>query len=59
MNTSDEIAKLAELHARGALNDDEFSRAKARVLDGGTAAAPGANLGAVNSLRRSRMDRSP
>jgi hypothetical protein len=29
---SDELAKLASLHQRGVLNDDEFARAKARVV---------------------------
>ncbi|MGE5731074.1 MAG: SHOCT domain-containing protein, partial [Gemmatimonas sp.] len=34
MALSDELAKLQALHQRGALTDDEFSRAKARLLDG-------------------------
>jgi hypothetical protein len=29
---ADDLAKLAELHDRGVLNDDEFERAKAKVL---------------------------
>ncbi|MGH3298334.1 MAG: PLDc N-terminal domain-containing protein [Trebonia sp.] len=29
---SDELAKLASLHQRGVLNDDEFARAKSRVI---------------------------
>ena len=29
---SDELAKLAGLHQRGVLNDDEFARAKSRVV---------------------------
>lgn len=32
MNLSDEIKKLQELNASGALNDDEFAQAKAAVL---------------------------
>lgn len=66
MNDADELNKLADLHARGVLNDEEFAKAKARVLDGrgapppngstaGSGAAP--NLGAVNGLRRARADR--
>ena len=61
MNDAEELAKLADLHARGVLSDEEFAKAKARVLSG--QAAPGAshaanpNIGAVNGLRRSRMDR--
>jgi hypothetical protein len=30
--SSDELAKLASLHQRGVLNDDEFQRAKERVV---------------------------
>ena len=50
---SEELARLAELHQRGALSDAEFARAKARVLG---AAAEGAPAG-LNALRRSRSDR--
>lgn len=64
MNDADELNKLADLHARGVLSDEEFAKAKARVLSGQAAAgswAPGAapapNIGAVNGLRRSRLDR--
>jgi phage shock protein PspC (stress-responsive transcriptional regulator) len=60
MNDAEELNKLADLHARGALSDEEFAKAKARLLSGGTAAhgnAPAPNVGAVNGLRRSRMDR--
>ncbi|CAM3917581.1 PspC domain-containing protein [Roseateles saccharophilus] len=61
MNDAEELNKLADLHARGVLNDEEFAKAKARVLSGSTASAagatPGPNVGAVNGLRRSRMDR--
>ena len=28
MSMTDELARLADLHQRGALNDDEFARAK-------------------------------
>ncbi|OYO08388.1 hypothetical protein CGZ98_15925 [Enemella evansiae] len=31
-SSADELAKLAQLHAAGALTDDEFSSAKARIL---------------------------
>ena len=62
MNDADELAKLADLHARGVLNDEEFAKAKARVLSGqasaaGSHASSSPNVGAVNGLRRSRMDR--
>ena len=51
MSIADELAKLEALRAAGTLNDDEFQRAKARVLQGEPAPA------AVNKLRRSRNDR--
>lgn len=61
MNDAEELNKLADLHARGVLNDEEFAKAKARVLGGQTTpssgGAAGPNLGAVNGLRRSRVDR--
>ena len=64
MNHADELNKLADLHARGVLNDEEFAKAKARVLEGqagyggyAAGAAPAPNMGAVNGLRRARLDR--
>ena len=30
--TSDELERIAELHVRGVLNDDEFAAAKAKIL---------------------------
>jgi phage shock protein C len=61
MNDAEELNKLADLHARGVLNDEEFARAKARVLGGQTqadyGAPPAPAVQAVNSLRRARIDR--
>ena len=57
MSDSDELGKLADLHQRGVLSDEEFARAKARVLNGlpsGRTSAPG---NALNQLRRSLHDR--
>lgn len=54
MSDSEELGRLADLHQRGALSDEEFARAKARALDGGRGFAEGA---ALNRLRRSRDDR--
>lgn len=54
MSDSEELARLAELHQRGALSAEEFARAKARVLEGGSAAPAGH---ALNALRRSRSER--
>ena len=52
MAMSDELGRLGELHQRGVLSDDEFARAKSRVLNGGV----GPEVAALNSLRRSRHD---
>ncbi|MDY0747005.1 PspC domain-containing protein [Paucibacter sp. R3-3] len=63
MSHADELNKLADLHARGALSDDEYARAKERVLNGPSTAgtysgsSSGDGMDAVNSLRRSRDDR--
>jgi phage shock protein PspC (stress-responsive transcriptional regulator) len=59
MAMSDELARLEELRAKGTLTDEEFQRAKARVIDAGTAPPPGPApaVAAVNSFRRSRSDR--
>ncbi|KQW46551.1 MULTISPECIES: PspC domain-containing protein [unclassified Roseateles] len=64
MNDAEELNKLAELHARGVLNDEEFAKAKARVLSGQphtgsytSGAAPAPGVSAVNGLRRARVDR--
>ena len=71
MTVSEELEQLGDLHRRGVLTDDEFARAKARVLDGsarpadgpnwqyGNGAPPraGAARAAIHGLRRSRDDR--
>ncbi len=58
MAESDELGKLGDLHSRGILSDDEFSRAKARVLNGSAPAQGQAPIvRAINGLRRSRDDR--
>ena len=58
MADSDELGKLGDLHSRGVLSDDEFARAKARVLNGSAAAPRQAPIvHAINGLRRSRDDR--
>jgi phage shock protein C len=64
MGMSEELANLGQLHQQGVLSDEEFARAKARVLDGMPAsphagAAGGTNpvLQAVNSFGRSKTDR--
>ena len=59
MALSDELAKLQELRQSGALSDEEFARAKTRLLDGQAASPsqPPPALTAFNALRRSRTDR--
>ncbi|MGN7873188.1 PspC domain-containing protein [Roseateles sp. 22389] len=69
MSDSEELNRLADLHQRGVLSDEEFARAKDRVLNAGTrpsasttyayaapqGGAPAVN--AINAFRRSRDDR--
>jgi phage shock protein C len=57
MNLSEEIERLSEQRSRGVLSEDEFQRAKARLLSGEGAASPAPAAAAMNSLRRSRSDR--
>ena len=57
MSLSDELNRLSELRQRGVLNDEEFARAKGRLLYGeGPQAAALLNY-SVNTFRRSRNDR--
>lgn len=56
MSLSEELARLGALHERGQLSDEEFARAKARVL-GGMPQVEAPALQAINTLRRSRYDR--
>ena len=57
MGIADEITRLAELRASGALTDDEFQRAKSRLLDASPPAPGIPAIAAINRLRRSRSDR--
>lgn len=57
MALSDELSKIHELHRSGALNDEEFARAKAGLIGGPSASASPPPLAAINALRRSRGDR--
>ena len=58
MSEGDELGKLGELHQRGVLTDEEFARAKARVLNGAAGTSQKAAAGSViNTFRRSRDDR--
>lgn len=57
MSLSDELNRLSELRQSGALSDEEFARAKGRLLyaQGPQTAAP--LTYSMNSFRRSRNDR--
>jgi len=57
MSISDELEKLGELHRRGVLADDEFTRAKARVLSDAERSRPDPTVHAINAMRRSRDQR--
>ena len=63
MSNAEELSKLADLHQRGALTDEEFAQAKARILSGagfssaGSASSAAPATQAINTLRRSRNDR--
>ena len=54
MSEADQLEKLHQLLAKGALTQAEYDQAKARLL----ASAPGPGTGlAINRLRRSHRDR--
>jgi phage shock protein C len=57
MSLADDLVRLDELRSRGALSDEEFARAKARLLDAPAPASEIPAVDAVNRLRRSRSDR--
>jgi phage shock protein C len=58
MSLSDELNKLAELRASGTLTEDEFTRAKERLLSAsGPAPRTDPLASSVNTFRRSRTDR--
>lgn len=50
---ADDLDRLSALHSNGKLSDEEFARAKDRVLGGGQPEP----VAAVNGLRRSRSER--
>jgi len=53
MSTADEIAKLHDLLGKGAITQEEFERAKARLLESPSAGGPLR----LNRLRLSNTDR--
>ena len=56
MSVSEELKRLHELHQAGALSDEEFARAKERLLQQNQPAS-GDFATEVGKLRRSRNDR--
>jgi phage shock protein C len=58
MALADELGKLSELRANGGLTEEEFKRAKERLLGAEPPVRPNDPLvSAVNTFRRSRTDR--
>ncbi len=59
MSLVEELARLEEMRARGTLSEDEFQRAKARLIgaQGEQGSEPPAAASALNRLRRSRSDK--
>jgi len=58
MSLADELLKIEQLRERGSLTDDEFERAKARLLGmGSTPQDPSQLAQSLNNLRRSRTDK--
>jgi phage shock protein C len=57
MALADELGKLAELRANGGLTEDEFKRAKERLLNSEQTRFNDPVASAVNTFRRSRTDR--
>ena len=58
MTLSEELKKLAELRASGTLTEEEFTRAKQRLLNAQhSSASPPPLTSTINAFRRSRSDR--
>ena len=54
MSLGDELSKLAELRSSGSLTEEEFVRAKERLLHPGQTAPADPVLSAVNSFKIGR-----
>jgi len=54
---TDELSRLAELRASGALTEEEFMRAKEHLLNAEQTRSKDPIASAVNNFRRSRSDR--
>jgi phage shock protein C len=57
MALADELSRLADLHASGGLTEEEFKRAKERVLNPEQTRSNDPVASVVNAFRRSHSDR--
>jgi phage shock protein PspC (stress-responsive transcriptional regulator) len=57
MSLADDLGKLSELRASGGLSEEEFQRAKERLLHAEQPRPADPLAAAVNTFRRSRTDR--
>ena len=55
MSIADELLRLEQMRDRGSISDEEFTRAKNRLLSGVTTSEP--LFHALNNFRRSNTDR--
>ena len=55
MSISDEIQKLQQLHQSGAISDEEYAGAKAKLLDSSPSGAPAAPVDAERQTRQWAM----
>jgi uncharacterized Tic20 family protein len=55
MNSADELQKLQQLHQSGALSDEEFATAKAKLLNSPSPSGPGAPTGPVDLEQQTRL----
>jgi len=56
MSDSEELARLGELHRSGVLSDEEFTRAKAKLLNATYQTGSASGTNALQGFRRSRSD---
>jgi phage shock protein PspC (stress-responsive transcriptional regulator) len=57
MSIADELLRLEQMRERGSLSEDEFQRAKARLLGSAPSFQEAPAFQAVNGFRRSSSDR--
>ena len=55
MNSVDELQKLQQLHQSGALSDEEYAKAKAKLLNAPPPSGPGAPTAAVDKEQQTRQ----